>query len=357
MLRTVKWAVKQTGAGFLYRAGVFERTPRPQLTVLGYHRVVDERLPDHATSPLGMIVTPRTFERQLGYAGRRYRMVSLAEIEAAADGRRPLPARAAFVTFDDGWEDNYRVAFPILSRLGIPAAVFVTTDYVGGDRAFWFTRLMLSLLRGRHRLEAGVGRALGWPANLAQALDRLAAFGRPIRPWEVDALIEAMKDHPEPAIEDMVDALAARLGGPGREAPGARYFLTWDEIREMERGGVGFGSHSCTHRILTRLADDEAVEEFGRSRERLEKELGHPVVSFAFPNGDYRPAHMTMAREAGYRCFFVSSRVRPGGPAGRVFARPCVHEGVGQGAAGGFSPALMELHLSGFADRVRGPRE
>jgi peptidoglycan/xylan/chitin deacetylase (PgdA/CDA1 family) len=352
MLKTI---VKATGAQVLYRTGYLDRAAgRPPLTVLGYHRVLDEPLEKVTSCPLGMVATREMFERQLAYAARRYRMVGLDEIEQAAEGKRALPRRACFVTFDDGWRDNYTHAFPILRRMGIPAAVFVTTDYIGASKVFWFTSLMRTVLRdGGRGLRGGLGREAGWPADVAGELDRLAALPKPIDAWALDELVEMLKRYQETQIDELVAALVERLkGGPaGKEES---YFLTWDMCREMDRSGFRVASHTATHKILTQIPDGDAFEELKRSRETLEAQLGHKVVSFAFPNGDYNPSHMTMAWDAGYRCFFVSTRVHPGGPEGRVFPRPCVHDRVGRGVTGGFSASLLELHLAGVLDGVRG---
>jgi peptidoglycan/xylan/chitin deacetylase (PgdA/CDA1 family) len=53
----------------------------------------------------------------------------------------------AAVTFDDGYEDNCLCAFPILSRMGLPATIFLATDYVGHARPFWTDRLAAHLRR------------------------------------------------------------------------------------------------------------------------------------------------------------------------------------------------------------------
>ncbi len=346
--------VKTAVAGTLHRSGLLGLLGRPPLAVLGYHRVLEGPLTGVTTCPLGMVVTPEMFERQLAYAARRYRIVSLAEIADACEGGRPLPPRACFVTFDDGWRDNYTVAYPILRRMGLPAAVFVTTDFIGTRRAFWFTPLMQCVLRGGGRkLRGGDAQDLGFPADVALEMDRLVSQPHPLHPGMVTPLVEMLKKYPEPTIERLVEGLAARLGGAG--APGDEpFFLTWDQVRELDRGGMSVGSHTCSHKILTQIGDEEARRELRLSREKLEAELGRPVASLAFPNGDYSPAHMTMAWEAGYRLFFVSTKVHAGGPAGRVFPRPCVEDGVGRGLAGGFSPSLLEFHLAGAWDRLRG---
>ncbi|MGH7645530.1 MAG: polysaccharide deacetylase family protein [Gemmatimonadales bacterium] len=344
--------VKAVAAGMLHHTGYLHRTERPALTVLGYHRVLTAPIESVTTCPLGMVATAAMFERQVEYLARVYKVVTLEQIQEACEGGRPLPERAGYITFDDGWADNYTVAYPILRRLGVPATIFVTTDYIGTEREFWFTTLMRALLEGRRPLQARDGREAGWPADVAGELDRLGGLPHPLRPWHTDQLIELLKHYPEARIDALVAALARRLDGATARGC-ASLFLTWDQLREMERGGMSVASHTCTHKILTQLTDDDAAEELHRSRETLEKELGHPVVSFAFPNGDYEPRHMTIAREVGYRYFFISTKLRPGGPEGRVFVRPCVHDLVGRGPGGSFSPSLMELHLSGVWERFR----
>ncbi len=349
----LKALVKAAAAGTLHYSGLLRRIPRPPLTVLGYHRVLADPLERVTSSPLGMVVSAQVFERQITYVASHYRMLSLQELEEACLAERPLPPRACLITFDDGWRDNYTIAYPILRRLGIPAAVFVTTDYIGTDKRFWFTPLMQSLLaRAGQPLRPGMGRELGWPPDVSRELDRLASHPRPLRPWQIDGLIEAMKSYPEVAIQSMVAALEKRVDGLPPLSPDEPFFLSWEQVREMDRHGIGIGSHSCTHRILTQLGPDEAHEELRRSRERLEEELSHPVISVAFPNGDYTADHMTMARRVGYRLFFVSSRVHPVTQTGRVFPRPCVHERVARGPLGGFAPSLLEFHLAGLRGRM-----
>ena len=48
-----------------------------------------------------------------------------------------LPGRAFAVTFDDGFENNYSVAAPLLEQLPVPATFYVTTGFIGHDRLSW----------------------------------------------------------------------------------------------------------------------------------------------------------------------------------------------------------------------------
>jgi peptidoglycan/xylan/chitin deacetylase (PgdA/CDA1 family) len=85
--------------------------------------------------------------------------------------------------------------------------------------------------------------------------------------------------------------------------------LTWDELREMSHGGVGIGSHSLTHPLLTHPGqpmdkkdyqawiDRELVE----SKRRIESELQAPVTTLAYPFGGYDENIVRRAKAAGYK--------------------------------------------------------
>ena len=49
------------------------------------------------------------------------------------------------ITFDDGYQDNYENAFPILERYGLPATIFLTTGSMDSGEPLWFERLALAM--------------------------------------------------------------------------------------------------------------------------------------------------------------------------------------------------------------------
>ncbi len=93
--------------------------------ILGYHRV-GEWKGDHVPT-----VSAAAFERQLIFLARhRYRVLSLDQLLDALD-RGDRLRRSAVITFDDGCEETYTVAWPLLKRYGVPATVFVTPGEIG----------------------------------------------------------------------------------------------------------------------------------------------------------------------------------------------------------------------------------
>lgn len=89
------------------------------------------------------------------------------------------------------------------------------------------------------------------------------------------ALFPLLQKYQAPALIFLV---TQRVGTPG--------YLTWPQIKQMQASGlVAFGSHTCTHRRLRSLSDEEIVKEITQSKQILEEKLGVPVVSFCYPYG------------------------------------------------------------------------
>ena len=89
------------------------------------------------------------------------------------------------------------------------------------------------------------------------------------------ALFPLLKKNNVPAL---IFLITARVGTDG--------YLTWEQIGEMQRSGlVFFGSHTCTHRRLRSLPDEEIVQEITQSKKIMEEKLGVPVRSFCYPFG------------------------------------------------------------------------
>jgi peptidoglycan/xylan/chitin deacetylase (PgdA/CDA1 family) len=72
------------------------------------------------------------------------------------------------------------------------------------------------------------------------------------------------------------------------------------EIREWLAAGQEIGSHSLTHRNLTKLAGPEAREQIMDSKKKLEDTFGVAVRNFAYPGGKSSPRVRDLVREAGY---------------------------------------------------------
>lgn len=86
----------------------------------------------------------------------------------------------------------------------------------------------------------------------------------------------------------------------------ARNLLTWPQIREMQRYGIEFGSHTLTHPFLPDVSHEKLRCELVESKSRLEDALGVEVTSFAYPYGGVDRRVRSAVAEAGYKLAFTT---------------------------------------------------
>jgi len=93
-------------------------------------------------------VTPERFAQQLDYlAGAGYHVITLDDLVFALTQGRPLPPKPVILTFDDGYEDFYQNAFPILQAHHMTAIVFLITDFLNSNRPGYMSWAQVKVLK------------------------------------------------------------------------------------------------------------------------------------------------------------------------------------------------------------------
>jgi peptidoglycan/xylan/chitin deacetylase (PgdA/CDA1 family) len=288
-------------ASLLQRTGVtawkLGRYSHKDYAVLMYHRILPKMERAQWVQP-GMVVEPDTLDLHIRYLRKEFEIVPLSDLAMLNEGSPETRSkrRLCVLTFDDGWYDFYRHAFPILKMHNAPATVFLPTDFVGTDRWFWTDR---------------VGRLLEWVPHAGSTVNDGSASRDPLvsqilkmrGPYEarLESVMALLKPCRIDQIEDIVSELAGIVGKEPELMD--RAFVSWEEVREMSGSGlVSFGSHTAVHPILTTLSEHEARNELKKSRDCLfSQRVADPAfVPFCYPNGNFSETVAEMVRDAGY---------------------------------------------------------
>lgn len=227
----------------------------PAIPVLMYHHI----------SPLKgdtVTVTPEVFEAQMRLLKEQgFFTPSVQELMGFIEGKAGFKGKAAVITFDDGYLDNYIYAFPVLKSLDLKAVVFLVT---------------------------------GW-ADMAssQGLER-------------NGLIDAYRAAPIPhnRTKELIE-----------HADAAKAVMDWAMIEEMRSSGfVEFGSHTITHSECDKLKEDELAKELRGSKKAIEDKLKGRCDYLSWPRGKHNDACLRAAKEAGYSAVFTTEPgvCRPG---------------------------------------------
>ncbi len=253
--------------------------------VLMYHRF--GRIND------GVTVPPEVFARQVAYLKAHYQVVPISEVADRLKSGEPLPRGLAVITVDDGYNDFYDTAFPILRKAGVTATVFLVSDFVSqtcwmpADRPNYLTA---EAAPGEYHLEIGPARLR---VALGDAASRDAAAGRINM-----ALLDVAHEERTEAVQRIARALGLALPAvPPKEFGGLR----WDQVREMAIAGIEFGSHTVSHAMLTQVSETRMEREIADSRIQIGDEIGRPCEVFSYPNGEMNDRIRNAVVRAGYR--------------------------------------------------------
>ncbi len=290
--------VLDVGLSLAVKAGIFNfsRLLSPQtLTVLNYHRI------DHADSPHfdlfkpNVSATPQEFACQMDYVQARYNVISCEQLDRWLQGDAVLPPYPALITFDDGYYDNLLHAFPVLQARNLRAIIFLTTGFIGTPRPFYWDIVAYCFHHTRRdHADLPLLGERRWSDAVSREKVMLA--------W-----VEALKKIPEAQKRALMERIGEILDVAIPADRFSNLYLTWPQVREMSQNGIAFGSHTVNHPILTRILPEQVRSELSESKQRLEEEIGQPVISLAYPNGqaaDFSEEVMRLARETGFRLAF-----------------------------------------------------
>ncbi len=297
--------------GTLTVARFFARINRRRPIVLAFHGVTSEA-PGHLCNYQGKHLYLPIFARFMEHVRDGYNPVSLSRIVDWLEGRTDVPERAVAVTFDDGYRNVLTNAVPVLSRLKIPATVYVVTDFVKDGKMVWTDRIVsaLSVTKKTHVTVESNGRAIELPlrddGEKAVADDAIRSLCKALPDGERSRLVERVLD--DLAVGDAEVDSAWRDHDPLRP----------EDLNGLSKAGVEIGSHTKSHKILTRCEPDEMRRELEESKRFIESVAGKACDTFSYPNGrpgDFDRRTGACVRGAGYRsaATTIATRVSKGG--------------------------------------------
>jgi peptidoglycan/xylan/chitin deacetylase (PgdA/CDA1 family) len=255
-----------------------------RLSILIYHRILAEQdplFPHEATMD--------SFDRQMSSLKAVFNVLPLSEaITRLKEGT--LPARAACITFDDGYADNATIALPILQRHGLTATFFIATAYLNGGRMFNDT-VIEAIRRTRHDT-----------LNLTElGLGQYVTASHETKAHAINQILPIVKHLPLEEREAKVAKLCELAAcGPLPD----NLMMTTNQLRNLYTAGLEIGCHTAHHPILAKLKEVEVRKEIAEGKEFLEATTGERIRLFAYPNGkpgiDYLPEQASIVRDMGF---------------------------------------------------------
>lgn len=342
--KVVRRAVKAAAAGVMHYSGLrramaaYRRSQSGgrRILIVSYHRVVSDFTGELQRSIPGLLISQETFRKHLEEANAAgFELASIGDAVDVMAGRRIAKKDLCVVTFDDGYRDVYRYAYPVLKQMGVPAITYLPTAFIGTDKRFNHDRLFHLLRRVQERHYRPLYDAL--PAPALELLGPILSGQKTVSA----TLDDFIGEHPTRVLTDIIDALEKQLGGGPDLIPEQGDVMNWDEVRRMARDGFEFGAHTLGHTVLTLEPQTVVEREILESKRTIEREVGITVRDFAYCNGWYSDEVIRVLSANGFRSG-VTTEDFPNRIGGDPFTlkRKVLWENFSLGMTGDYSSSL-----------------
>jgi len=250
--------------------------------ILTFHRVIPMSEESRIHNHLSLEISPEHLEKTISfYKKEGYQFLSLDQVCDVLESSETSEKFVAF-TFDDGYKDNFTVAYPILKKHKIPFAIYVTTNFPDHKAILWWYILEEAIIEKEQIDFVWKGRDYHFSCEDIEekelAFDQIRSL---INQWfELDHYEELLKTIFKKSKEDLY-AYAEKMA------------MTWKEIKEISQDPLcTIGAHTINHYPLSQLSEDDLVFEINESKERIEKYIGKTVEHFAYPFGKKQEASL-----------------------------------------------------------------
>ena len=237
----------------------------------------------------------KEFEKQIAHLKRLYRIITINEIAAILKGGASFPEPSVAITIDDGYKDNYYLAFPVIKKYRVPVMIYLTAGFIGTNSGLWVDDIEFALSHAQTDSLCFPELFGNKSFNISNDEGEKEVFKMLFR-----ALLKRNSIDRQNVIKNLFEIVGVdkRL-----IETRSRMMLNWGEVIEMKKYGVSFGAHTMSHPFLPGIETSLAQYEIRHSKELIEKQTGQAVSHFAVPNGkedDFADGLKDFCREIGF---------------------------------------------------------
>ncbi len=279
--------IRGAGSLGLYRFASLLTKSQPRILV--YHRF--------SVKPKHGYCTAKNFEAQLQYIARNYNVVSMTDLATNYYDKKKMTKNTIALTVDDGYDDFYKIAYPLLKKYKLPATLYVTTGFIEGHLWLWPDKISYILKNAPLQRPSFKYKNV---VDLPAVNDESKKTGD----WQylIDQLLSVSDDIKHDIIFQLAKAWEVDLPD---HAPDEYKSSTEQHLLEMSENNIEIGGHTVTHPSLGKVSMEQASIEITESKKYLDNLLGGKLRSFCYPNGtenDYTPEIKELTKNAGYSC-------------------------------------------------------
>lgn len=240
-------------------------------------------------------ISPESLKKFILKKQKSHDFVSLDNVhEILSSGKAPKKPFIA-LTFDDGYKDNFINAAPILEQLQIPYTIFVTSCFPDYTSYLWWYELEDYII---HNDKLTLSNGITYNCKTKdQKFDSFMEIREVILNLDQNNLKSEMKNlfmNYECAENHNI----------------SEYSMTWNMVQQIANSKYGtIGAHTKNHVALSKMNDEDALNEILSGKKDLESKIGKTVYHMAFPYGSAEECGLReykLAQKAGFKTSVLS---------------------------------------------------
>lgn len=218
------------------------------------------------------------FYKQMKFIKQNLNVLSINQLLGIILKKKKINKNTVLITFDDGYENNFSEAAPILEELKVPATFYVSSGLMNSTKMFWTDILEDCINRTKKsKIIIKLGKQeiklrLKNKIEKIISLELIKKFCKTSKTLEKDKMVNYIIQSTE--VE------------PSENASLNYRKLSWDQIRKIDANPLfTIGGHSTYHDILSLQTSVLAEKDINLSLDLLEYNLKHKVVDYSYPEG------------------------------------------------------------------------
>jgi len=249
------------------------------LYCFNFHRIGEQK--ETCFDPCVFSCNESSFSQYLRFFKKNFHVVSLDEVIQLTKNNTPITEKLALITFDDGYSDNYHLAYPLLKEQHLSAAFFITTSLIGSNSVPWWDEIAWH-----------VKQCEGKKIQLS-LWDKAIEIDKPVSNFDIRGVLQKIKASPK-NVALQLEELRKISGAVIPENERHELFMTWPQLQEMIKNDMNISAHSHTHQIFSVLSKQELDFELSESKALIENKLSTHVTSLSYPVGGSKTYNTTM---------------------------------------------------------------
>ena len=221
-------------------------------------------------------ISKKLFLKQMLFLKKNCNVISLDKLEKYKR-EKDIKKNTVLISFDDGFENNFKVAAPILKKINLQCIFYISTGMIGKNDMFWVDKIEDIINRTKVKyLDIDLEKKIRFPLNSKlekiKAVEQIKKFSKRVSAIKKNKLIKRL-------------SIILKIKPSNKYSKNYRV-MNWQQVKKLASNDLfEIGGHSFNHDILTRLSVSEMKKNIKQSIVLLEKKLNKKIEHYSYPEG------------------------------------------------------------------------